>query len=382
MQVNCEWGFCEEIKGDFQMYRVLFILVFLLQSSGVLRAHDFALAFVHIGKNIPRHLEYSLKQARFFNTSCPIYLLLSEEALPSYNQLFDDRLKEYAITQVNLSKLPLSKTHRAYKKCSAHKFNMSDKEGFWSHTTERFFYLYAFMKAYKITNLFHQENDVMLYEDLSTLMPALNSMQSQIAIPFQYKTNCVASLVFFKKAKALKNLNKHIFKKISTYRGHHPEADINDMRTLASYRKATPLPILMPEYDTLYKIRKVSIDHAHTKLHFLYQHEELFQDRLFDAASLGIYLDGYDPILNSLGPGAIHYRALFNPSKFAFFWAYNEKGKKVPRLRCHNKTYSIINLHIHSKRLERYTSYHTLFPNPLEALDPKERGFTPTERKA
>jgi len=45
----------------------------------------------------------------------------------------------------------------------------SFRDRFWISTTTRFFYIELFMKKYNITKLFHIENDVMLYEDLSII---------------------------------------------------------------------------------------------------------------------------------------------------------------------------------------------------------------------
>ena len=52
-----------------------------------------------------------------------------------------------------------------------HKFNQLSnfRNGFWISTTARFFYIEVFMTLFKETNIFHIENDIMLYQDLNKI---------------------------------------------------------------------------------------------------------------------------------------------------------------------------------------------------------------------
>ena len=43
------------------------------------------------------------------------------------------------------------------------------RDGFWVSTTARFFYIHIFMKIFDIQNVFHIENDVMLYKKTNFL---------------------------------------------------------------------------------------------------------------------------------------------------------------------------------------------------------------------
>ena len=113
----------------------------------------------------------------------------------------------------------------------------------------------------------------------------------------------------------------------------------------------------MQEYDRRPRKSTVFADNF-TPLAFLSQNAPLFPSYIFDAATLGIFLEGNDEAVFPLrGPGTIHYRSIFDPRLFSFFWGEDLKGRVVPYLSFKGKEYRIVNLHFHSKRPDGYTSF-------------------------
>jgi hypothetical protein len=238
-------------------------------------------------------------------------------------------------------------------------------QGFWSHTLERFLYLYDFVAQYEIRNLVHLENDTMLYVDIAELLPYFEENHISIGAPFESLVACIPCFVFIKDKEAFRPLIKHINAQLLSYRGNHADMEVGDMHTLASFsaqfgeEKLLPLPVLMPEYAACYEKRVSSYapDNS-TPLSLLSKHAHLFPGYLFDAATLGVFANGNDRFHQPHSkPGTIHHRSLFDPSPFTFFWGKDLAMKEVPYLTFQGTTYRIINLHLHSKLLDSFTSY-------------------------
>ncbi|MHA4899833.1 hypothetical protein, partial [Enterococcus faecium] len=76
------------------------------------------------------------------------------------------------------------------------KIERAISDGLWLYATERFFLLLDFMRAKGLSNVFHLENDSMLYANLGELLPLFES--SQLAAPFQSLVGCIPCFVFIR----------------------------------------------------------------------------------------------------------------------------------------------------------------------------------------
>ncbi|MEX0961457.1 MAG: hypothetical protein WDZ28_01205 [Simkaniaceae bacterium] len=348
---------------------IAFFIAFIFQFS-LFAIDQPSLIFVHIGKEIPTHVQHSIIQAREFNPDSKIYFLVSKSAVTNstlYNQEF---FHFNHIEFIDISQLKKEPVHREFD--SINSFSQRFRNGFWSHTTERFFYIYDFIKKFNIQDCVHLENDVMLYVQLEKLLPIFRTLETKIGVPMQAKTNAIPSFVYMKDHESLLHLLKHINQRILSFKEQkrHSDkkgninSDVNDMSTLASFHESngdsalTPLPILMPEYGLNHKRRAVAYNHKNTPFSFLAKYASFFEGYLFDAVALGVYFDGFDPrnVGRSSLPGTIHWRSLFNPSDFEYDWEVDSEGRRFPVLTYLDKKYRIINLHFHSKRLYKFLS--------------------------
>jgi hypothetical protein len=325
---------------------------------------NYSLVFIHIGKNFPDCSYTTLKQARFMNEQVDIYFLVDHKNYSQLSEKSAEFIRENKIHLVDLSLLPVTAKHRLFRQISP--FDQSFKGGFWNHVTERFFYVYDFLEKTQLKNIIHLETDVMLYVDIEELLPSFLQSGAELAGTFQWTTECVPGLVFIRHLSIWEKYIDHILEELSFYRGTDPNRDLNDMRTLASFKKKVDsefinLPIVMPEYSLYFAPRMIQGSHGNTSLDFLSKNEILFSGYLFDAAAFGIYANGYDRTVYPEGkPGDIHWKSLFDPSKMVFFWGEDSKKRNVPYVLFAEKSYRIVNLHFHSKHPEDFTSYQAI----------------------
>lgn len=322
-----------------------------------------SLIFVHLGENIPPCLFTVIKQARYLSTDCDIFLLIDRSCFLHLQDSYNDFFFTEKIQLQDLDQIPLSEEHSRF--LENNKINPHLTDGLWFYAFERFFYLFDFIKQRKLQNIFHLENDSMLYVDLREIFPYFEKANIRLAAPFQSVVCAIPCFVFVKDASSLQPFIEHMLFEMQNYKGTAAHNAINDMRVLASFYQKfgnnyiTPLPTLMPEYGSYHcKQKSLHRDVNETPLDFLSMNNSLFSNYLFDAATLGIYANGGDrKYFPNSGPGMLSSRSLFNPYFFNFTWLEDAKGRRVPSLSFKEKSYRIANLHFHSKMPEGYTSY-------------------------
>ena len=304
-----------------------------------------------------------MKQARYLNQNCDIYLLTDQKALPHFQKNHQDFFENERISLINTDLIPFSQERKIFHQI--HHIDPSISEGLWVYAVQRFFILSDFLKMKQLTNVFHLENDTMLYINLDELLPVFIASDARLAAPFQSLFGCIPCFVFIKDAISLSHLIVHMNSEIEAYKGTRSHVEVNDMQLMASfYRKfgnghLSPLPSLMPEYQQYYLKQKSRfyLDNR-TNLSFLSTNTSLFPEFIFDAAGLGIWINGnnqkYSP---RSGPKTLHARLLFHPRFFHFFWGKDVQDHIVPYLSFKGKVYRIVNLHFHSKLVEDYTSF-------------------------
>ncbi|HSX26206.1 MAG TPA: hypothetical protein VLE89_04275 [Chlamydiales bacterium] len=309
--------------------------LFLLLS---LSLHAFSIVFIHVGPSpLPEHLSYSVAQARLFNPHCPIYLIAHEAALQS------NPFASLNIIHVPCESLPLSPAHQEFQNCANH---LQGGAGFWIWTSERFFYLDSLIRAHQLTDIFHLENDVMLYADLEAMLPTFQThYPNMIAATFEKDDRCVPGFLYIANSQPMELLANFFPRRI--------EEGQTDMDTLAKFKNKYQgihidfLPITLPEYiqnqTRPFFFKKASNPKQYTR------HFEHFQS-LFDAAAIGVYLAGWDPRFHDYHePGQVNANCMFDASHFTYEWELDSQGRKIPILNYKGKRVRINNLHITNK---------------------------------
>jgi hypothetical protein len=316
-----------------------------------------SLLYIHIGKVLPsdnyRSLSYiydSIYQSLLIGCKDKIYVLLDDTLV----QEFNNTLCNFNINTVSVITVPLSVLGDLPKEYidyinSLPKDLSSFRDSFWISTTARFFYIEKFIELFKLHNVFHIENDIMLYETTQNILKNLD--QNEMYMVQDCKSRVVPSIIFIPNVNSISKLNKYILKTLTgTF--------INDMELLGSY----PFKKLFDFNPT---------DTTATG------------NIIFDGAAIGQFLGGVDP--RNLNPPADYINTICNPrvgfinetcdfkldnlNPKIFFKksiGSNLQELNIPFSNYHdNNTQAnylkrIANLHIHSKQLYQYSSKFNL----------------------
>ncbi len=321
--------------------------LFLLLLASFVCASEPAIVFVHLGRKIPEYLPTAIEQARLFNPKSRIFLIANQAAL----QLPSRGKKWEGVECIYKESLPRESVHEEFS--SKARMNRTFRGEFWTYAMERFFYLYELMKSQGLTDVFHLENDVMLYRDLKEILPLFTAYYPEkIAATFDNDDRCIAGFMYVAKADALYPLLELMSKKVA--------AGGNDMFFLGQFRNdfgkayIDHLPIVCPEYAKEYPLMSTSgLSTGRPEDYFC--HAEEFVS-LFDAAAIGQYLGGIDPQHNRPGGGFINESCLFDVSRFQLTWEKDAEGRLIPYALFQSSKWRINNLHINSKNLEEFYS--------------------------
>jgi len=313
-------------------------------------ASDYNIVYVHIGDTIPNFLQDSIKQSRLFNPGAKIFVIANEKPLEKFSARFNDPNLQF----VTCESLQPSSYHKIFDK--KHRYDMRWPQNFWRYATERFFYIDELLDKYKLSNVFHLESDNMLYVNLGDLLTIFEKNYQSIGATFDNDKRCIAGFIYVRDYQGIHRFVEYVSEQAKNNK--------NDMELLASYKRKSPsefidyLPIIFPDYLVYHKLKSQMGHHSKEPKHFA-NHFDQFNS-IFDAAALGQFLGGNDPIHKEAAKnGFINERCLFNPSLLCFTWEKDSEGRRIPYIIYRKKKYRINNLHIHSKRLHEFTSQET-----------------------
>ena len=316
---------------------------------------------VHLGPNYREHIHDCLSQIRSFNPSSPIYFILPQIHVPKIATV-GEKFKINLITCEELQDDPHIKYFHQHSR-----LNKSNRQGFWTYTTERFHWIKALMLRKSIEDVIHIEYDNLIFQNIDHYLDIFRSKyrypSESIGALFDNDDRCIPSFMYFPTSKSIIRLIDHINGNLH----HHPPK--NDMILLADFWKISKLqnngfikslPIIFPEYSQSFvtKTGKVPKDPSYYLQNFKYF------GSIFDAAALGQYLGGVDPSLIGGDTRKFENESCIFFCKFLIFkWEKDSEGRDVPYVSVHNydpdpdsdtqsKYYRINNLHMHSKNLK------------------------------
>lgn len=247
------------------------------------------------------------------------------------NRRFFQRFYRYVQIQL-VAVEDLQDYYHFYEKTSLDK---SFRNGFWTLTSLRFFYLYACIKQYNLTNIIHLENDVLIYHHPSIITQRCNP--NYLYIPFDTFQRNIASIIFIP--------NHYIFGKIL----NQYDFSKNDMENFSAIREKTGLIRNFPIFPLEY-VKTVEEG-------FVSENFGDFGGFIFDAAAMGQYVGGVDPC-NIPGDtsGFVNETCVIKYNQYRILWETYD-GKRIPYLIISDYRYPIYNLHIHCKNLRKFMSY-------------------------
>ena len=309
------------------------------------------LIYIHIGENIPEYLYDSIYQSILISPTTKIYILLKDENIKT----FTEKISKFNINlytknkisfEINIQCIPLSilVVPKEYS-------NLIDnlpiqvknfRNSFWIYTIARFYYIFSFMKLFSITNAFHIENDIMIYENLDVIRQGL--FTNKLYMVKDSPDRVIASIMYLNIQEFDKLLN-HILTelKLNNY--------LNDMQLLGSYN-SNNVEFLPFDY------------HSNSKY-------------IYDSCAIGQFLGGIDPrniqgynfnnknlILDNPTKGFINESCTFKLDDYSinvfkkqmFINNINLPVDLFYVIKNDSTLKQIVNLHIHSKQLYQFSS--------------------------
>lgn len=294
------------------------------------------LVFCHTGNLFPQYIFQSIYQAYSCNEeNISIYILTNSKFTTSiYEEIskWNTPKLQNILTVIPVEKLESeSEILSEFKQLKRQQDNF--REGFWTHTTARFIYIYEFIKSMKLKNIFHIENDVMIYSNLKTIYNQLQDqkMTDKLITVQDHPKRSICSIVFIPSDNQLKS-----FLEFSLIKLKEVEY-LNDMELMGSFSDKYTFPD-SPEHPLAKTLG------------------------IFDGAAIGQYLGGVDlrnisdsqkeisPFVNPT-VGFINETAIFKPNTCK----YKYNGNKWFLLK-DKIEYPIHCLHIHSKQLYNFSN--------------------------
>jgi len=203
--------------------------------------------------------------------------------------------------------------------------------GFWRLASERLFYLWSYLKKYKVSNCFHIENDIMVYRHIHV------PDTTKVWLTMDASQRCIPGIIYLPHANALDDL-------VQRYDGGQ-----NDMVNMAAfyYRNRD----LCKTFPIINRNAQYSEDNQYNT------HFDAFHS-IFDAAAIGQYLGGVDPRnIPSDSRGFVNETCVVQYSNYKFMWKFNVALQLYqPYIIIDEVSVPICNLHIHSKCLRDFSS--------------------------
>lgn len=290
------------------------------------------IVLVHLGNDFFGYINDCIEQIRKFN-KCDIYFVSEKIHHP--------KISDKEVILVDVSKYKNSEKYNIFNNTT--NLNRNFRGGFWKFATERFFVLEYLIEEYNLKNIFHLENDNLIYFDIGEYLKIFND-NYEIAAVFDNDIRCIPSFMYFTDGKELGHFTNFILK----------NNGVNDMELIPKYvlkgGNLNTLPILPDNYDKPFLSKS---NHTTKNQKQFFNNIDKFNS-IFDGAAIGQFLGGVDP-RNQKGDstGFINESTIFNVSLFDYSFEINEKGHKIPYLTYKNKKYRINNLHVHCKNLKK-----------------------------
>jgi hypothetical protein len=234
------------------------------------------------------------------------------------------------------------------------------RDSFWISTTARFFYIESLMELFKLKNVYHIENDIMIYENLNDIPVNKNVMYMVKDAP----NRVIPSILYIPDCSHLNRLNNHMINVLKT-----STSLVNDMELLGTY-SSNHIEFFPFDFSTTSQF-------------------------IMDGAAIGQYVGGIDPrnipnfknkpeieqdllTLDNPTIGFVNETSTFKPNTIQIF----KKGLHINNINIPINLYygqvesgniidlkQINNLHIHSKQLYQFSSINNLKYNELISGD-------------
>ncbi len=327
--------------------------------DNVINSQTGNIVFIHMGTKPPRPCLFdALIQAASVESDARTILFTDDSHADSTRRELPNN-----IAIINASEVPKSQLHEAFLQQQV----FSDwNDRFWQLTTERFFFLDDLMRHMKLSSVLHIESDVLIYRPLVNLISTRRG-QASILYPLD-RTRGIGSVMYF--------LDARDTGKLCAYALQKPHS--NDMDLLGDFylehrdSGVASLPTIPEEI-----CEQAGLD----KERYTRPRQEGWG--IFDAAAIGQFLGGIDPI-HDRGPtiGFQNENSDLLLKSLDLTWRI-ESGRKSPQIHLPDNysinNYPVNSLHLHSKRTGPFLSTAHSVPLAEDEIITGERIMTLTD---
>ena len=294
-----------------------------------------ALSF--IGR-LPSYVIECTRQIKFFFDG-EIYLIIDD-----VNSEFISKLSD-----VNIVNYESVKSYSFDEKVSKHrrKFciidGLHDRKELFIRSLERFFLLHNLMEKNKLEDCLFLELDNLIYDNPNNWLPEFSKYE--LTYMFDNFDRCSSGLMYVKSSNSLVNFMNYILNYIESSKEF-----LNEMTCLYRYYEQNKNTVqILPTYFK---------DESLTEI--VYQHYPKYNNSIFDALGIGIFLLGLDTFHTggNVQTGLKNMWGYIDYTKCKFEWKTDEKNRRIAYIWDGTNWIRINNLHVHSKQLKNGLSFN------------------------
>lgn len=297
-----------------------------------------AAVFVHLGKSPVKHLWLNLQRHQQLFPHVKTYLILDE--------------KRHLKNVPNGIEIYFFKRENKFLDESVFKaHDQKFRRGFWRFSLERLFALVEFHKSIPQNSILHIESDVFLLPNFP--WNALESIEKPMWNNYNFDRD-VSALLFYPNYQAHSNTIIRIQELLTQQSSH------TDMTILAELRnRHNDDFFFFPSLSNVIPEMKNALNVSEPRFIERLSRTNIFQDGVFDAAPIGMWLLGHDP-RNNYGKAYIHDPSplvsgdsLIDPSSVGY--EVNDHGHLFLISKLTGLRINLWCLHVHSKSLQIFS---------------------------
>jgi hypothetical protein len=284
---------------------------------------------------LPKHIKHCISQIRYTNPELKIYFLtnLNIEQPPDKN-----------ISIVNINEFDVPDISNYFSHDVPYHVQL------WQTSVLRMFYLEKFLEKYNINDVIHFDNDIVLYSNLRKFEPVFKGFNFLITPHFE--TEYVFGFSYIKNNKSLIPINRDLLKLTNL--------PFTELQTRVDHK--CPHEMRMLNYINNSNNMEL-IEHLPVVPAGVGSDNFNLFNAVFDPSTYGKHVGGsheltpnnkhFVPTKNWNGTEKHHYagRQIMEDKLEVKFM------DKEPRLYYNNSEYNLVNLHIHTKELDKFISY-------------------------
>ena len=306
------------------------------------------LLLIHVGSSFPLYIFDALFQCKITLQDTTIHIIVDEQHVEEIKANINSFTDVFNMNEVNFKVSKLIGENSLSLQFDTLLNNIPEeyktfRDGFNISTISRFYYINEYIKYHNLTNVFHIENDIMLYYPLQYL----HFIYLPLVVARDNDNRVIPSLVFFKDSQ----ISELLWKFMVTTLYSNTEFIYSDMELLSIF--ANKFKELVGYFNVFYNPA---------------------ENYIVDAAAIGQYLGGVDPrnidgfldanekdklliLYNNISKGFINPEANYKitlytkPSEFIC-----ASGKRYWKIRDQD----IMSLHIHCKQLFYFSSINSI----------------------